>query len=119
MSTPRASSAFPPLMHDAMQRALDLGEFFIPCPGKISPAALRLQFYGLISALRAEGKTELGNSLGFYLSADPRGLWLRLKDLGDIGSRISEALKSPGENLPASSEDLSDAFDRIMQGEKP
>lgn len=122
MSLPKRSEAYPPSMLLALTRAIDQGELFIPCPGAIKPKALRLQFYGLVGALRAESKPELANAVGFFPSDDPPGLWLRLRDLSGIGQLVASALGEPsGENpsSPASSsslEDPEDIFDRIMKG---
>lgn len=119
MSTPRNSGAYPPAMILALERALDTGEFIIPCPGKTSPAALRLQFYGLGKTLRREGKPELIDALGFYLQSDPPALLIKVKDLGEISSLVSSALEAdaPGENLPTSAESAEAALARIL-GEK-
>lgn len=118
MTTPRASDAYPAPMLEALNRAFSLGELFIPCPGSIKPATLRLQFYGLIAALRREGRSELANSLGFYTQSEPPGLWIKLKDLSALGELVSAALADQGETLsPApSDDDASAALDRILKG---
>lgn len=98
MSTPRASSAYPGSMLEALHRALAEGEFRIPCTARVSPAALRLQFYGLCRALRLENKPELPEALGFYLDPDGQSLIIRLKDSGEIADTVSAALAG---NSPA------------------
>ena len=115
MSRPKRSDAYPASMLLALEKALETGGLFIPCPGPIKPQALRLQFYGLIGALRAEGKTELANAVSIVLSTEPLGIWLRPRDLSSIGELVSQALASPGENPPLP-EDPEDIFDRIMKG---
>lgn len=124
MTTARASDAYPAPMLDALHRAFSLGELFIPCPqaGKILPSTLRLQFYGLIAALRREGKSELANSLGFYTQSEPPGLWIKLKDRSAFGNLVAAALASneappDGENPPSGELESPEAAFKRLFGE--
>jgi len=119
MSRPKRSDAYPASMLLALEKALETGGLFIPCPGPIKPPALRLSFYGLIGALRAEGKAELANAVSISLSSEPPGLWLRPRDLSSLGELVSQALEAAGENPPSQPEDPEDIFDRIMKGKTP
>ena len=119
MTRPKRSDAYPASMLSALIRALESGEFFIPCDSpQVKPASLRLHFYGLLGALRNEGKPEFADSLMLVLSSEPPGLWIRGKDLSPIGELVSAALGAalPGENPPLPEEDPEDIFDRIMKG---
>lgn len=116
MPRPKRSDAYPASMHSALNRALETGELFIPCSPAIKPNALRLHFYGLIGALRAEGRAEIGDALGFYTQADPPGLWVRLKDLASIGALVADALKTPEEIPPPAPESAADLFSRLAKG---
>lgn len=117
MTRPKRSDAYPASMLSALIRALESGELFIPCSPQVKPASLRLHFYGLLGALRLEGKPEFSDSLMLVVSADPPGMWIRTKELGPIGELVASALK--GDNPPPSEEDPEDIFDRIMKGKMP
>jgi hypothetical protein len=107
-------------MLEAMQRAAEEGEFRIPCgSGKISPSALRLQFYGLCRALRLENKPELPEALGFYLDAPGNALVIRLKDIGEISDVVSAALAggNPSEASPSPIADSAAAMLSRILGE--
>lgn len=126
MATPRGSSAYPAPLMAALTRALSGEEILIPCPDAdgIKPNTLRLQFYGLMGALKREGKGEYSETLLLTLQAEPPALRLTWRDSGRIGALVARALEAPPTPegdfpLPTESDDAAAAFARIMQGEKP
>jgi len=108
MPAPRASSAYPASLLAALHHAMDTGEIFIPCPPSegIKPNNLRLQFYGLLSALKREGQPELGEALTLTLSNDPPGIRVAWRDTGKIGALVAAALQAAG----ASTDEAESAF---------
>lgn len=122
MSTPKTSAAYPPPFLAALEKAAEQGEVRIPCQGKISPAGLRLQFYGLCRALRLEGKPEFPEALGFYLDIPGDAVIIRLRDTGFLADIVADALggKSPEESpLPASASEAQAALRRILGDDTP
>lgn len=122
MSTPKTSAAYPPSFLAALEKAAEQGEVRIPCQGKISPAGLRLQFYGLCRALRLEGKPEFPEALGFYLDIPGDAVIIRLRDTGFLADIVADALggKSPEESpLPASASEAQAALRRILGDDTP
>lgn len=125
MATPRGSSAYPAPLMAALTRAMAGEEILIPCPDAdgIKPNTLRLQFYGLMGALKREGKGEYSETLLLTVQAEPPALRLAWRDSGRIGALVARALEAaPSEGEippPTESDDAAAAFARIMQGEKP
>lgn len=115
MPSPRASSAYPYPMLRALERAVETGELFIPCDDTIKPNNLRLQFYGLLGALKREGKPEFGETLQLTLATDPPGLRLAWRDTGKIGALVQRALEA---DLSESSADPSESslFESLTGG---
>ena len=117
MPSPRASSAYPASLLAALHHAMDTGELFIPCPPSegIKPNNLRLQFYGLLSALKREGQPELGEALTLTLSEEPPGIRIAWRDTGKIGALVAKALQEAG----ASTDEAEDAlFSKLSNGGK-
>lgn len=115
MPTPRSSSAYPPALLAALAHVQATGELKIPT-GK--PAALRLQFHGLFGALRKEGKSELCEGIGCYLSEGM--LILAMKDSTSMGIDVLNALTAAtGKEFSPPSLDADEAaLDRILSGGK-
>ena len=111
MSTPLNSAAYPAAFLDALAQAGEKGSLSIPCP---KPAALRLRFYGLVGALRKEGKPEIVENLGFYIRENPLRLDIVRKSLDDEAALVAAALGSS----PSASDPAAEALKRIL-GEKP
>ena len=110
MPTPTRSDSYPPAMFAALDHARAHGSFLIPTQ---TPAALRLQFYGLKFALKREEKaSETGiNGISFILK--PEGLLLRSIENAPFALEIEAALKAEG----AKSNPINDAeaaLDRIL-----
>jgi len=124
MTLPKRVDAYPASMLDALSRAVSLGHLLIPCPPErgITPSALRLRFYGLFHALRAENKPEFPAALTLRLQANPPGLLLQLRDKDPLGSLVSDSLSTPPSAEPLASESAPDpleaAFRRIL-GDSP
>lgn len=118
MSRPKRSDAYPASMMQALTLAFERGSLLIPVPPGTKPAALRLHFYGLFGALRAEGKPEFPDALAIVLSSDPPGILISPREFGNIGSIVAAALV---ENLPRETppseepaENLGDMLSRIL-----
>lgn len=111
MTRAKNTTAYPSLMLTGLERAVDLGELVIPTA---APSALRLQYYGLIGALRHEGKTELADLVSFHIQHDPSALVIRLKDTAGIMQDLAAALGAPPQ--PSASEEAAAALDRILGG---
>ena len=110
MSTPKDPSAYPPAMLAAVDRAIALGKFSIPTA---NPAKLRLQFYGLVSALRRENRASEIDRVSFHLTPD--GLEIRLKADEDIMRALDAALG--GKTPSPSSDALADSlFSNLAKG---
>lgn len=108
MSTPKHSAAYPPAMLAAVDRAIALGKFSIP---STSPGKLRLNFYGLASALRRENASGEIDKVSFHLV--PGGLEIRLKADENIMQDLENALGA----MPAPADETADAlFSRLSQG---
>lgn len=100
MPSPRASSAYPASMLQALLLAAETGEFFIPCDDGTKPNNLRLQFYGLLGALKREGRGELRETLLLTLTTEPPGLLIAWRDAGKIGALVQRAIDAHHE-IPA------------------
>jgi hypothetical protein len=110
MSTPKDPAAYPPAMLAAVDRAIALGKFSVPTT---NPAKLRLQFYGLASALRRENRAGEIDRVSFHIVPD--GLEIRLKADEDIMRALDAALG--GDTLPASADALADSlFSNLAKG---
>jgi len=115
MSLPRNSSAYPPALLAAVQRASDLGAFTIPTK---NPRALRLQLQGLRGALRREGSAQVIDSIMFCLQENPPALVLKTRDNTPEALDVLAAL---GDNplpppSPALAEQAEDLLTRILSG---
>lgn len=91
MSLPRNSSAYPPSLLAAVQRAADLGVFVIPTQ---NPRALRLQLQGLRGALRRENAASLIDSVMFCLQAEPPALVIKTRENTPEALAVLAALES-------------------------
>lgn len=103
MSTPLSSAAYPAAFFEALAQAGEKGSLSIPCP---NPAAMRLRFYGLVRALRKEGKPELVENLGFYIRENPPRLEILRKSLDDEAALVAAALGSPQSEADPAAEAL-------------
>ncbi len=121
MTRPKRSDAYPPAFLHALQRVATTGEdLVIPTD---SPHGLRLTFYGLFGALRAEGKPELPSMVSIFLTP-PGSITIKPKDATEYSRAIEAALKgtapqAPGENPPPADDDYEAALARILGGETP
>lgn len=119
MSRPKRSDAYPPQYLQALQQVASTGEDLpIPTP---SPDALRLAFYGLFGALRAEGKPELPSLVSITIMPEKAGIILKAKDATSLALDVEKALKggnTPSE-IPPAFDDYEAALSRILGGEKP
>lgn len=107
MSTPKSSGAYPPSMLAAVDRAIALGKFLIP---SANPGKLRLNFYGLLAALRRENAAENIERVSFHLVSD--GLELRLKADEDIMRDLDAALGA----MPIPADDAAEGvFSRLAK----
>lgn len=118
MSLPRNSSAYPPSLLAAVQRAADLGEFVIPTK---NPRALRLQLQGLRGALRRENTSSTIDGVMFCLQAEPPALVIKSRDNTPEALEVLAALgKSPQPSTPDNSallaEQAEDLLARILSG---
>lgn len=117
MTRPKRSDAYPPQFLHALRRVAESGEdLIIPTE---SPVALRLAFYGLFGALRAEGKPELPSMVSIFLSPDKSSIIIRPKDATSFAQDIEKALSgnSPSPVSPSEGDDYESALARIL-GEK-
>ncbi len=117
MSRPKRSDAYPPQFLHALRRVAETGEdLAIPTA---SPDALRLSFYGLFGALRAEGKPELPSLVSIVMLPEKAGIIIRAKDATALALDVEKALAGNIPALPSPSEDeYESALARIL-GEKP
>lgn len=122
MTRPKRSDAYPaPYLH-ALRKVAETGEdFTIPTA---SPIAMRLNFYGLFGALRAEGKPELPSLVSIFIIPPENGgpaITIRLKNAGDLAQDITKALSNAGEPPPETGpqEDEYEAAIARILGEKP
>lgn len=97
MPTPRDSAAYPASFLVALHRALETGAVEIPCPPSdgVNPDALRLQFYGLLSALAREGKPEMKEMLTIITRKDPPLMRIEWRDTARMGSLVARYLETP------------------------
>lgn len=100
MPTPRASAAYPASFLVALHRALETGAVEIPCPPSkdVNPDALRLQFYGLLSALAREGKPEMKEMLTIITKKDPPLMRIEWRDTARMGALVATTLENPARN---------------------
>lgn len=114
MSLSKNPISYPSSMHVALDIALANGEFVIPCE---SPIKMRLQFQGLRGALRAAGKGEKADLVGFYLQDNPPALIIRLKDFSSIAQEVTaavETLPQPSSKQIPKQTDAEAAMARIL-----
>jgi len=101
MSLPKATAAYEPQIRLAIERALSLGEFRIPCADPKEPLRLRLRFQGFRGAARREGLLELADGVAFYV--EPDAFIIRAKDRTAIAYALDAALgtvPTPTDPLP-------------------
>ena len=110
MPTPLRVVSYPSLLLEAVTTAHELGELIIPTS---NPKAMRLQIHGLFGALRREGKAELTEDLGCYVSPDGKSLILRKKERTQMGLELTEALKAARAGS-SPTEDAEAALRRIL-----
>ena len=118
MTRPKRSDAYPPQFLHALRRVAETGDdLVIPTE---NPIAMRLNFYGLFGALRAEGKPELPSLVSIFILPEKNGIVIRPKDASALAQDIAKALsgtpETPGE--PSQPDDFEAALARIL-GEKP
>ena len=109
MSTPKSSTAYPPAMLAAVDRAIALGKFSIP---SASPGNLRLNFYGLLAALRRDNAATEIERVSFHLVGE--SLEIRLKADEDIMQDLDAALGKLPDTQDADADAL---FSRITKGD--
>jgi len=116
MPPPRATNAYPVEFRAALNRAISTGSVFIP---HANPAALRLKFYGYVSALRRESDSEIADACAFTLSKSPLGLQISLKETTPDALAIRDALgggvtsTSPESSPLTSPDEIDSLFNRI------
>jgi hypothetical protein len=92
----------------AIDRALVLGSFPIPTS---NPAKLRLQFYGLASALRRENRSAEIDQVSFHIV--PGGLEIRAKHNEDVIQALESAL---GASTPSTDALADSLFSNLAKG---
>lgn len=107
MPPPKSPSSYPPAFQAAVDRAFSQGEFEIPCVNS-NPTTLRLQMYGFLKTLRANGQTELADSVYIQDLPGKTGIKLINRNSAPVVLDITKAL---GEELPG--DDSDGFFDRV------
>lgn len=104
-------------MLEALTHAQETGFLRIPCE---NPAYLRLRFYGLLKALRKEGKTELADGLIFRIPKNTPELVIEATGATPLDATITAAIKAAGREIPQTSPsfDAEAALERILNGAK-
>ena len=96
MSPPKSPDSYPPVFAAAVQRAFSRGEFTIPTRTS-NPTTLRLQMYGYLKTLRANGQAELADSIYIQDLPDKSGIKLIHREDSPVAKDIAAAL---GEDTP-------------------
>lgn len=124
MTRPKRSDAYPPAFIHALQQVAATGKALTILTK--NPHGLRLTYYGLFGALRAEGKPELPSMVSIFLETNPENppsITIKPKDATEFSRAIEAALRgiptSSGEASPAPEDDYEAALARILGGETP
>ena len=119
MTRPKRSDAYPPQFLHALRRVAETGDdLIIPTE---NPIAMRMTFYGLFGALRAENKPDLPGMVSIFILPEKNGIAIRLKDAAPLAQDIAKALGSletVSPTLPPA-DDIEATLARILGGETP
>ena len=96
MPPPKSLDSFPPVFAAAVQRAFSRGEFTIPAQAS-SGTTLRMQMFGYLRALRANGQSELADAIYIQDLPGKTGIKLIHRESSPAALDIAAAL---GENSP-------------------
>lgn len=117
MTRPKRIDAYPPQFLHALQRVVETGEdLTIPTE---NPYSLRLAFYGLFGALRAENQPELPSLISILVNAEKSAIILRLKGSTEFAKDVETALKAAAPDTPSlpPATDYRAALERILNGD--
>lgn len=109
MPTPTRVQSYPPAMLTALEHARTHGIFRIT---SLTPAALRLKFYGLRKALEKADRDCFGD-LNFIVKDDT--LIIQSADSSDLSRDLEAALKAQGATAPSAvvANDAEDILKRL------
>jgi hypothetical protein len=104
MPPPKSLDSFPPVFAQAVQRAFSRGEFTIPARTSAA-ATLRMQMFGYLRTLRANGQAELADSIYITELPNKTGIKLIHRESAPVALDIAAALgdDSPPEENPGDS----------------
>lgn len=114
MTTPKRSlDTYPASYLEAVERAFTSGTFTVHCRAT-GPAAVRMQFYGFLKALRSGGKSELADCVAIVTDYEARTVTLTRRELTAAAVDIENALRENSPETPLGKDLLADRADDFL-----